>query len=92
MRENEHLKEKLAQIEASSQICFHGKNLPPPSDQGNLLRGIANCLRKVVIGNVTCSGHNQARKSGENCYSFSIPLWFALRHHVLWKKCNHSSC
>ena len=42
MRENEHLKEKLAQIEASSQICFHGKNLPPPSDQGNLLRGIAN--------------------------------------------------
>ena len=35
MRENEHLKEKLAQIEASSQICFHGKNLPPPSDQGN---------------------------------------------------------
>ena len=22
-----------------------------------------------------------ARKSGENRYSFSIPLWFALRHH-----------
>ena len=40
MRENEHLKEKLAQIEASSQICFHGKNLPPP--QGNLRRVVDN--------------------------------------------------
>ena len=40
-------------------------------------------VRNIVIGHVTCSGRNQARKSGENCYSFSIPLWFALRHHVL---------
>ena len=53
MRENEHLKEKLAQIEASSQICFHGKNLPPPSDQGNSLIGIANCLSAALpIGKV----------------------------------------
>ena len=36
-------------------------------------------LRKVVMGHVTSSGRNQARKSGENHYSFSIPLWFALR-------------
>ena len=43
-------------------------------------------LRKVVIGHVTCSGRNHARKSGENHYSFSIPFWFALRHHFLWKK------
>ena len=35
--------------------------------------------KKVVIGQVTCSGRNQARKFGENCYSFSIPFWFALR-------------
>ena len=43
-------------------------------------------VRKVMIGHVTCSGHNQARKSKENCYSFSILLWFALWHHFLWKK------
>ena len=42
-------------------------------------------VRKVVMGHMTCSGRNQARKSGENRYSFSIPLWFALRHHFLWK-------
>ena len=28
----------------------------------------------------------QARKSGENHYSFSIPLWFALRHHFFVEK------
>ena len=28
----------------------------------------------------------QDRKSGENRYSFSMPLWFALSHHFLWKK------
>ena len=43
-------------------------------------------VRKIVIGHVTCSGRNQARKSGENHYSFSILFWFALRHHFLWKK------
>ena len=53
MRENEHLKEKLAQIEASSQICFHGKNLPPPSDQGNLFRSIVNCSSAALsVGKV----------------------------------------
>ena len=46
-------------------------------------------VRKVVIGHMTCSGRNQARKSGVNRYSFSIPLWFALRHHFLWKKRCH---
>jgi hypothetical protein len=43
-------------------------------------------LRKVAIGHVTCSGRNKARKSGENRYSFSIPLWFALRHHFFVEK------
>ena len=35
-------------------------------------------VRNIVIGHVTCSGRNQARKSRENRYSFFIPLWFAL--------------
>ena len=43
-------------------------------------------LRKVVIDHVTCSGLNQARKSGGHHYSFSIPLWFALRHHFFVEK------
>ena len=43
-------------------------------------------IRKVVIGQVTCSGRNQARKSGENRYSFSNPLWFELRHHFFVEK------
>ena len=43
-------------------------------------------LRKVVIGHVTFSGRNQARKSGENHYSFSIPLSFALRHQFFVEK------
>ena len=30
-----------------------------------------------IIGHLTCSGRNQTRKSGENRYSLSIPLWFA---------------
>ena len=29
---------------------------------------------------------HQARKSGENRYSFSFPLWFALKHHVFVEK------
>ena len=32
-------------------------------------------VRNIVIGHVTCNGRNQARKSGENRYSFFIPLW-----------------
>ena len=28
----------------------------------------------------------QARKSGKNRYSVSIPLWFALRHHFFVEK------
>ena len=43
-------------------------------------------VRKVIIGHVTCSGYNQARKSGENFYSFSILLWFALWHHFFVEK------
>ena len=47
MRENEHLKEKLAQIEASSQICFHGKNLPPPQDKGSNPCAVPSCQNSV---------------------------------------------
>ena len=43
-------------------------------------------LRKVVIGHVTRSGRNQDRKSGENRYSFLIPLWFALRQKKIVEK------
>ena len=41
---------------------------------------------KVVIGHMTCSLRNQARKSGENHYSFAISLWFALRHYLFVEK------
>ena len=47
MRENESLKEKLAQIEASSQICFHGKNLPP-SNQGSIVPTCHDTVRTAV--------------------------------------------
>ena len=47
MRENEILKEKLAQIEASSQICFHGKNLPP-SNQGSMVPTCQDNVRTAV--------------------------------------------
>ena len=33
-----------------------------------------------------CLQSTQARKSGENRYSFSIPLWFAPRHHLFVEK------
>ena len=46
LKENESLKGKLAEIEASSQMCFHGKNLPPsqniPQNSGNLPNGVCN--------------------------------------------------
>jgi hypothetical protein len=35
-------------------------------------------LRKFVIEEWLA---DSSRKSGKNRYSFSIPLWFALRHH-----------
>ena len=39
------------------------------------------CNQRACL--VSC---HQAKKSGENCYSFSIPLWFALRHHFFLGK------
>ena len=33
-----------------------------------------------------CLQSLQARKSGENRYNFSIPLWFALKHHFFVEK------
>ena len=36
-------------------------------------------------------GRNQARKYGENRYTFSIPLWFALRHQYFVEKRCHMS-
>ena len=38
--------------------------------------------KKFCNGGVACS----LLKLGENRYSFSIPLWFALRHHFFVEK------
>ena len=43
---------------------------------------------KRIRNKEVCNGGvaSSLLKSGENHYSFSIPLWFATRHYFLWKK------
>ena len=45
--------------------------------------------KEVCNGGVACSLSPQARKSGKNCCSFSIPLWFALKQSFFCRK-NHT--
>ena len=51
-----------------------------------LISAMQSLLRKDVIGDVIRNGRKQARKSGENRYSFSILFLFALRHHFFVEK------
>ena len=52
--------------------------------------------KKFMFGREGCNrghGFSAAIKLGslfENRYSFTNSLWFALRHHFLWKKRCHS--
>ena len=49
---------------------------------------IPKSIRKFVMEEWLASP--QARKSGKNCYSFSIPLWFALKQSFFCRK-NHTT-
>ena len=46
VQENQDLKDKLSQLEATAPVCFHGKNLPPSNVGPSCNNSIRTCIEE----------------------------------------------